>query len=652
MKTRARLLALGLWMVGVAALAPAACAAEVRIPLTIPYLTLDAALMSQLYNAPGRRAELWRQSDCQYLYAKNPRFSPDRNLLRLESDLDLNVGTRLGDNCIDALSWQGIAQLIATPYVTADWKLKLRVTDINLYNSRHEKTLIAGSGFDLIKNYFIPRLEEFSFDLKSPLTQVTELIAAGTPGESRAGLDRALSAISSVPPVTATSRGLRVVMRIQLLPSMSVQKVSPRVEALTQADIDAWNNALDSWDAFVVFAVKQLGGATGDRQLREDLLDLLLDSRHRLVALLEQPQPSAGPDPLRLLFIETWSRFDNLVQRAAARGLLGNRTLEFLSFISAGDALIAFDQAAPALGMRITAQDLRGLAHILAPQLRADPLTFSFDEDPELQKLFDIRPPLTTEDAFPLQPETAPDPAAPPNSSSAGLFSDYLMWLANWVAPDASAALQPVTIDAEIRAVARRLDRRVPEPGNLQSYTADVGRLLDLSEAREIDDDYLQAEYGATTRRLVRTTAWQESCWRQFVRRNKRITYLQSRTRDLGLMQVNQYVWRGFYSIARLKWDIAYNAGAGAQILLRRLRDCARYAAGHGVGAGSDELARSAYSAYNGGPTACNRWNSVGVPSEKALIDSSFWLKYQALEQGGQLDILQCAAQWDRLPGH
>jgi hypothetical protein len=652
MKTSARLFALGLWVVGVAALAPAACAAEVRLPLTIPYLTLDQALKSQLYNAPGRRAELWRQSDCQYLYAENPRFSPDQNLLRLESNLELNVGTRMGDNCIDAVSWQGIAQLSARPYVTPDWKLKLRVADINLYNFRHEKTLIAGSAFDLIKNYFIPRLEEFSFDLKAPLTQVTELIAAGTPGEYRPPLTHALSSIATVPPAAATPRGLRVVMRIEIPPSVGVRKVNPQVQALTQADIDAWNNALDSWDAFLVFAVKQFGGATGDREFREDLLDLLLDSRHRLVTLLEQPQPSAGPDPVRLLFIDTWGRFDRLVQGAAARGLLGNRTLEFLSFISAGDALIAFDQAAPALGMRITAQDLRGLAHILAPQLRADPLGFSFDEDPELQKLFDIRPPLTSDDAFPIQPETAPDLAAPAGSSSASLAADYLMRFANWAAPEASASLQPVTIDDEIRAVARRLDRRVPEPGNLQSYTADVGRLLDLSEAREIDDDYLQAQYGATTRRLVRSTAWQESCWRQFVRRNKRVTYLQSRTRDLGLMQVNQYVCRGFYSIPRLKWDIAYNAGAGAQILLRRLRDCARDAAGHGVGASSDDLVRSAYSAYNGGPTACNRWNSVGVPSEKALIDVSFWLKYQALEQGRQLDVLQCAAQWDRVPGH
>ena len=179
---------------------------------------------------------------------------------------------------------------------------------------------------------------------------------------------------------------------------------------------------------------------------------------------------------------------------------------------------------------------------------------------------------------------------------------DFFARLAAWITPPVMAAMQVVIIDSEIRAVAKNLRRTVPEPENLDRYRADIGQLLDLSASREVDDDYLEVQYGAITRRLVRSTAWQESCWRQFVVKGRRITYLESSSKDLGLMQVNRYVWRGFYSIPRLEWDIAYNAGAGAQILLRRLRDCARNAAGHGVAATSGELVRSAYSAYNGDP--------------------------------------------------
>jgi Transglycosylase SLT domain len=257
-------------------------------------------------------------------------------------------------------------------------------------------------------------------------------------------------------------------------------------------------------------------------------------------------------------------------------------------------------------------------------------------------------------DALSNGPGDAPDSAPPPppepggHSSAGGPPIDFLARLASWMSPSAWAAAIPgVIIDREILAVARPLRRKVPEASNLQEYSADIGRLLDLSASREIDDDYLEAQYGSTTRRLVRSAAWQESCWRQFVRKGKRVTYLESSSHDLGLMQVNKYVWRGFYSIPQLEWDIAYNAGAGAQILLRRLRDCARSAAGQGEAVSSDELVRSAYSAYNGGPGSCNRWNNVGEPSEKAVIDVSFWLKYQALEQGDSIDILKCAGQWD-----
>lgn len=54
--------------------------------------------------------------------------------------------------------------------------------------------------------------------------------------------------------------------------------------------------------------------------------------------------------------------------------MLGKRTLEFLSFNSAGDALFALDQAAPALGVRVSADDLRRLVHAMPPRFTADPI--------------------------------------------------------------------------------------------------------------------------------------------------------------------------------------------------------------------------------------------------------------------------------------
>ena len=160
-------------------------ASEVRVPLTVPYIMLTEALKAELYNGAANRADLWQASDCEYLYAENPRFSRQGDLLQLETDSNLNVGTLAGANCINAISWQGIIEALAVPYVTADWKLKFHVTDLNLYNRQHQKTVLAGRGFDLIKGYFVPRMEQFSFDLKTPLTQLTQLIENGTLDEYR-----------------------------------------------------------------------------------------------------------------------------------------------------------------------------------------------------------------------------------------------------------------------------------------------------------------------------------------------------------------------------------------------------------------------------------------------------------------------------------
>jgi hypothetical protein len=42
-------------------------------------------------------------------------------------------------------------------------------------------------------------------------------------------------------------------------------------------------------------------------------------------------------------------------------------------------------------------------------------------------------------------------------------------------------------------------------------------------------------------------TAWQESCWRQFIKKSGRLEPLISRAGAVGIMQVNPNVWRGFY---------------------------------------------------------------------------------------------------------
>jgi hypothetical protein len=210
------------------------------------------------------------------------------------------------------------------------------------------------------------------------------------------------------------------------------------------------------------------------------------------------------------------------------------------------------------------------------------------------------------------------------------------------IAPTEALAEAPPQPE-QLKQLGVRLRRAVVNETNVDQYTHDLGALLEIADAEH--DPAVQPTY----RVIVRAAAWQESCWRQFALTGGRVRYLESSSHDLGLMQVNRYVWRGFYNIRHLEWDIAYNAGAGSQILARLMIRAAGKAAHAGD---SDALARSAYAAYNGGPDEFNRWRRADEPRDKRQIDELFWQKYRALKAGQSLNILKCEAEWGHAPGH
>lgn len=382
-----------------------------------------------------------------------------------------------------------------------------------------------------------------------------------------------------------------------------------------------------------------------------------------MVQALNQPPQPGVPDPARVLFFDEWRQLREIVHAAALRGQLGDRAIEFLSFISAGDALMAFDEAAPALGVQISAADLRRLARIMAPETTADPLQFDYQVDPELQRIFGIVPPPEGPDSLepsgadgatsilpggtPALPSSfgtpSASPAAPPKApvaptgsaphdrpSLAWSFFPTMLRSAAWAAAFAAPPPQPSQFS---------LWRAVVSEKNVQPYQQAMDALLSASAGREFAaaGSPLPPPYPT----LVKATAWQESCWRQFVMAGGSVWYLNSRTGDIGLMQINKHVWRGLYSISHLEWDISYNAAAGAQILAQLIQRAARTEPGTGAA-----MARSAYAGYNGGPDELDRWRHSGEPPNLRMVDDDFWEKYRALAAGQPIDILRCAAAW------
>jgi soluble lytic murein transglycosylase-like protein len=181
-----------------------------------------------------------------------------------------------------------------------------------------------------------------------------------------------------------------------------------------------------------------------------------------------------------------------------------------------------------------------------------------------------------------------------------------------------------------------------PGRAELDAYLPKVAELLRDSASLAFAHSGLERERLEPFRHLVLATAWQESCWRQYVEKRGRTLPLSSSIGALGLMQVHPRVWRGFYAVDGLAWSIGYNARAGSEILLHYLRDYA-IARGEELVGGPDALARASYAAYHGGPSHLRRYRET-QPRSSALvaIDRAFYDKYRSVSAGRELAVRDC----------
>jgi hypothetical protein len=111
---------------------------------------------------------------------------------------------------------------------------------------------------------------------------------------------------------------------------------------------------------------------------------------------------------------------------------------------------------------------------------------------------------------------------------------------------------------------------------------------------------------------MTTATAWQESCFRQFQAKGGKISYLLSyNNTSVGLMQVNEKVWRGIYDIQDVRWNIRYNAHAGCEILalyLDRYINKQKPPVNLTTANGQRYLAAWLYALYNGGPSQVKKF--------------------------------------------
>jgi soluble lytic murein transglycosylase-like protein len=385
-------------------------------------------------------------------------------------------------------------------------------------------------------------------------------------------------------------------------------------QAMGQAD---WRQ----WDSFLTFVVKHFGQDIGG-ELRNSLCDVLLDGRYEMVQAIS---PAAGAkDPVPGLFLNSWKRLSPVLNQALP-GLSQQTAGRYRSFIKAADGLAAIGEVGFQLGIKKLSPDvLRGMARLLEPTGTVDPVAYSLNIDPQLRTLLGLGPPLS-----------APRPSSAVKEGR--IYHPPLFYGAkssiqsrSWFISLASAA-EPGVID---------LNQSVPDEQNLQAYLSQVRDLLKELSDKVLVKSKLAEKHRKLYREIVLAAAWQESCWRQFVRKGEQLAPLTSATGDVGLMQVNRNVWRGLYDIKGLTSDIQYNGQSGGEILYYYLTKYAirkeedKQSGGH--------LARATYAAYNGGPGHLTRYRSPKPNPALKKVDDLFWEKYQAVSSGRELDVLRC----------
>ena len=560
--------------------APAAAAGRLEVPLRIPLDLIQQAIGAQVY----------REGPCRYLKVETPKLDALDGQLRFAAPGSAALGVELFGNCQNGGAWRGTMHFTLAPRIDGAGRLRMRIVD--------SKVTGAGLIWDLSKRYVHPRLERFSYDLGASREALQTILRSAAPPEHAAALELALTQLELLEPrVETTHIVVPVAIEIPDAWLAAPPPASTLSAPLTEAELEALDQALLPWDAFLAYSIKQLALDNEDRALRQRLFTLLIDSRYQLAAIVSGEMRTIG-DPVRALFIDAWNEMREILADA-----------RYTLFLDAGDALMALDSAAPGLGMTLSADGLRQLARSLRPGAADDALAYDWSVDPQLARLFDV--------------EDIPKPEPlPPGRSWLDLF------IPTAHATTAATEKPP-------------LDPWVPTRSQLAAYETRVGDLLRRTSAIELRRANLAAPYDRIYRHLMPTTALIESCWRQYELRSGKVSYLRSAAGSVGIMQINQRVWRGFYDVERLRWDTAYNIRAGAQILMRYLKD---YAIPYAERTGDpNHVPRAAYAVYNAGPRAVGRFNKVPRHPREERVDERLWTLYEGIASGGRADLRSCS---------
>ncbi len=594
------------------AIAPCVAAKTVQVPLQFDLAFLETLTVETVFTDPDQTFRVWGDdSGCNELTLSSPSVTADERGIHILSRGTGRAGTPVGTNCLLPINWDGLVGIVEQPSLSSDASaIEFQVIDSSLYKEDRRPAL-QNTIWNWVKKHAHSRMNRVRIDLKPALDELRSLIPGFLPAYAGEDLNRVVDSLR-LSALQTSEEGISAILAFEVDP-ITNEVASVDEEALTEEELVAIQASWRRWDAFITFVIKHTALATADTESRDQLFDILLETRYTLLDALTQTELQ-GRDPVRELFLAAWPRLAPIM-RTISGGLADRRGLQFLSFIAAGDALNALDHIGPTLGWEISTDALRRMARMMLPDLQEDPLDYEDHIDPKLRDAFEFK-------AEPLPPI----PPAPGQSR----WRQFFLPTAVAAGPTVLAAYSP------------KPAQWIPKNGDVPAYLGRVRSLLHDTVDKTLRDKPLDTQYHKLFRSLVLATAWQETCWRQFVVVGGKIQPMRSSAGAVGIMQVVPTVWRGFYDGKTLEADIRYNANAGSEILQHYLERYALRKGEHKHAGKIENLARATYAAYNGGPRHLSRYRSKNTPKPLKEIDAAFWDKYQQVRKGDELAVLNC----------
>ena len=613
-------------LISVLLLFPLAAGAEqVTLPLTLDHRLLTSLVVKDTFTGRNQSAAIvGGPGECTYIGLSEPKFTTAGSFLQLEMRLSIRLGTQLGPECLVPLEWQGYVTLVQQPvFDNQSLALAFRTVDSNLYNLNRQPVSIASVLWDFAKPRVIEHFGRVRINLAPPIREMRDFLAPLFHEQSRGAMQAMLDSLRGG--ATRVERDGVVVELTAEVEEVFSPEEKPESAELTPEEHRWLIRLWETWDVLLVQLVTTIAIDPPLRPEDQELLiDVLLDTRYAFVATLDEENLSR--DFVREQFVQAWHNLGPIFRRQLFARPDSNH-LGYLAFFTAADALAVFDRMGPTFGVEISQQGLLRLATMLTGGETTLPYTLEVDE--RLRKLLQL-PMLRGGSGRPVIEEGVEEIDLPVEEEEE---EDPFSRLSDFFFSPAYAADSPPREEI--------FQWRLPKENKI-GYVERVRQVLDEASLAILARQQLPDQFHGMFQKMVTATAWQESCFRQFIEKGNKLTYILSyNNTSVGVMQVNERVWRGIYDVPKLRWDIRYNAMAGSEIVDLYLR---RHALSDKASArlDLDVLAKGVYAMYNGGPGQYKKYLERARTGKTYLSDRSFAEKLEWVEKRDWEKISQC----------